>query len=121
MAFSGVVLSFFPESVSESLRFFFLAGSVLLENRIPRCRWGIWICFFVMTLYMLWFEIKCIKTYLIELNMASMNPELSETLCGDLGVFGLLSSDCRFLFSGMLSEGRLLLLLLSLSLFNVLE
>ena len=53
--------------------------------------------------------------------MASMNPELSETLCGDLGVFGLLSSDCRFLFSGMLSVGRLLLLLLSLSLFNVLE
>ena len=55
--------------------------------------------------------------------MASMNPELSETLCGDLGVFGLLSSDCRFLFSGMLSVGRCLLalLLLSLSLFNVLE
>ena len=116
MAFSGVVLSFFPWSVSESLRFFFLAGSVLLENRM----------FYVMSFYMLWFEIKqitiqCIITYFIELNMASMNPELSETLCGDLGVFGLLSSDCRFLFSGMLSDGRLLLLLLSLSLFNVLE
>ena len=37
--------------------------------------------------------------------MASMKPELSATLCGDLGVFGLLSSDSRF-FSGMLSEGR---------------
>ena len=48
MAFSGVVLSFFPWSVSESLRFFFLAGSVLLENRM----------FYVMSFYMLWFEIK---------------------------------------------------------------